>query len=46
MECNGIRGNFSHAYQTPDFAALHPGYVTKPDEPEPNWNEIIWPARD
>ena len=27
MKCNGIRGNFGHALKTPDFAALHPGYV-------------------
>jgi len=27
MECNGIRGNFGHAHQTPDFASLHPGYI-------------------
>src|SRR3990172_5005140 len=29
MKCNVIRGNFGHAHQTPDFAALHPGYVTR-----------------
>jgi len=29
MKCNGIRGNFGRARQTPDFAALHSGYVTK-----------------
>src|SRR4030067_621681 len=28
MKCNGIRENFDHAHQTPDFAALHPGYIT------------------
>ena len=34
MKCNGIRGNpfdrtrFGHAHQTPDFTALHPGYVS------------------
>jgi len=28
MKCNGIRENFGNARQTPDFAALHPGYIT------------------
>src|SRR3989338_5436527 len=34
MECNGFRGNFGHARQTPDFATLHPGYA-----PSAEWIE-------